>query len=294
MPQQQPPQPTPGDWVRQAAGSPAHLPCIEAFFQGHGYAPHRHDTYAIGRTLTGVQSFRYRSHYRHSLPGQSIVLHPDELHDGHAGTGEGFRYRMVYVPPALLQPMLGGRALPFVTEGISADPRLAASIQTLLRRMDGPLEPRQEEDALFDLAQALGDVAGPSGGGRRRACDFQSAEKARHFLHDHLHTTRAITLADLEQASGQDRWRLSRDFRALYGTSPYRYWMLRRLDLARSLVTQGIRPAEAAAAAGFSDQSHMTRQFTQAFGMPPARWARMQAGTGANCTIVQDAGDKAS
>ncbi|MDT0137235.1 hypothetical protein [Acidovorax sp. PRC11] len=37
-----------------------------------------------------------------------------------------------------------------------------------------------------------------------------------------------VTPADLERASGQDRWRLSLDFRALYGTSPYRYLLLRR------------------------------------------------------------------
>lgn len=132
--------PSPRDWVRQA-GNIARIPCIEAYFQGHGYAPHRHDTYAIGRTLSGVQSFRYRSEHRHSLPGQTLVLHPDELHDGHAGTGDGFRYRMVYVPPALLQSMLGGRPLPFVPGGITSDPRLAPPVEALLRRMDAPLDP---------------------------------------------------------------------------------------------------------------------------------------------------------
>ncbi len=266
--------PSPRDWVRQA-GNIARIPCIEAYFQGHGYAPHRHDTYAIGRTLSGVQSFRYRSEHRHSLPGQTLVLHPDELHDGHAGTGDGFRYRMVYVPPALLQSMLGGRPLPFVPGGITSDPRLAPPVEALLRRMDAPLAPLEEDDALFDLAQALCAVSGPAGG--RRTCDWQAAERARHFLHAQLPSPRPLTLADLEQASGQDRWRLSRDFRALYGTSPYRYLVLRRLDLARGLIAGGTPLAEAAAAAGFHDQSHMTRHFVQAFGVPPARWARMQA-----------------
>jgi len=267
--------PTPHDWVRQAAGH-TRLPCIEAYFQGHGYAPHRHDTYAIGRTLAGVQSFRYGREDRHSLPGQSIVLHPDELHDGHAGTGDGFRYRMVYVPPAVLQPMLGGQPLPFVAGGITADPRLAAPLETLLRGIDAPLAPLQEEDALFDLALALSAVADAPRSGRRRPCDWQAAERARQFLHDHLDASHTVTLADLEQASGQDRWRLSRDFRTLYGTSPYRYGVMRRLDRVRTLIVQGTPPAEAAVATGFFDQSHMTRHFTQAFGLPPARWARIQ------------------
>ncbi|MDT0137236.1 AraC family ligand binding domain-containing protein [Acidovorax sp. PRC11] len=59
------------DGVRQAGGS-ERLPCIEAYFHGHGYAPHRHDTCAVGSTLAGVRSFRYRGEHRHSLPGQTL------------------------------------------------------------------------------------------------------------------------------------------------------------------------------------------------------------------------------
>ncbi|HBO7078925.1 AraC family ligand binding domain-containing protein, partial [Pseudomonas aeruginosa] len=85
---------TPRDWVRRAPQHGA-VERIEAYFAGHGYDPHRHDTYAIGQTLAGVQSFRYRRSQRHSLPGGCLVLHPDELHDGEAGSQEGFRYRML-------------------------------------------------------------------------------------------------------------------------------------------------------------------------------------------------------
>lgn len=43
-----------------------------------------------------------------------------------------------------------------------------------------------------------------------------------------------MTLDTLSQVSGRDRWSLSRDFRTLYGTSPWRYVMMRRLDFAAS------------------------------------------------------------
>ena len=32
---------------------------------------------------------------------------------------------------------------------------------------------------------------------------------------------------------------------------------------------------DAAMLAGFTDQSHMTRQFRSTYGMPPARWVKM-------------------
>jgi hypothetical protein len=46
----------------QAGAAPAGIERLEAYFAGHGYDPHRHDTYAIGVTLSGVQLFDYRGH----------------------------------------------------------------------------------------------------------------------------------------------------------------------------------------------------------------------------------------
>src|ERR671926_1393025 len=91
---------------------------MEARFLGRAFAPHRHDTYAIGVTLSGVQAFRYRGAWRCCLPGQCHVLHPDELHDGEAGGDAGFAYRIAYIDPALIQQSLGGRPLPFVADPI--------------------------------------------------------------------------------------------------------------------------------------------------------------------------------
>jgi len=258
------------DWVIRGPQS-TKLERIEAYFSGYGFDPHRHDTYAIGRTLSGVHSFNYRRNMRHSLPGGTIVLHPDELHDGEAGTADGFRYRIIYVDPALLQQALGGKALPFIPDGISRDPRLYAATQTLMQGMDCLIDPLEEEDALYDLAQALAAVAGSPRG--RKSFDFMAAERAREYIHGALERT--ITLDELVAASGRDRWSLSRDFRALFGTSPYRYLTMRRLDHVRALMIAGHSLADASAIAGFTDQSHMTHHFTRTYGLPPARWLRM-------------------
>ena len=77
------------DWLVRAPQS-RKMERIEAYFGGHGYTPHRHDTYAIGVTEAGVQTFDYRGRVERSTPGQVVVLHPDEVHDGRAGTEAGF------------------------------------------------------------------------------------------------------------------------------------------------------------------------------------------------------------
>jgi AraC-like DNA-binding protein len=100
-----------------------------------------------------------------------------------------------------------------------------------------------------------------------------AAERAREFMHSAL--DRTVTLEELAQHSGRDRWSLSRDFRLLFGTSPYRYLTMRRLDLVRALLIQGQSLVSAALTAGFTDQSHMTRQFSKTYGLSPARWMKM-------------------
>lgn len=79
----------------------------------------------------------------------------------------------------------------------------------------------------------------------------------------------------LEAVTGRGRWGLARDFRSLFGTSPYRYLTMRRLDKARELMQRGSSLAEVAVAVGFSDQSHFTNHFTRAYGVTPARWLRL-------------------
>src|SRR5690606_12072010 len=61
------------DWLRQAAAQPE-LERFEAFFAGHAYDAHRHDSYAVGITLDGLQCFDYRGAEAGSRPGNVIVL----------------------------------------------------------------------------------------------------------------------------------------------------------------------------------------------------------------------------
>jgi AraC-like DNA-binding protein len=92
----------------------------------------------------------------------------------------------------------------------------------------------------------------------------------------HSELDRAITLDVLAEQSGRDRWSLSRDFRLLFGTSPYRYLTMRRLDLVRAMLLQGQSLIDAALNAGFTDQSHMTRHFSKTYGLSPSRWLKLQ------------------
>src|SRR5262245_3228409 len=214
------------DWMKIAPSCPG-VERVEAFFSGHGFDPHRHDTYAVGFTLQGVQSFRYRGAAERSTPGEAFVLHPDETHDGSAGTSAGFRYRILYVEPRFIADALGhGSPLPFVRDVVSTDRRLAAAIVPALDDLTAPLEELERDQIILDLAQALA-AADPSV--RRRPIAARH-RRAVAMVGELLDTGRPVTSAELEAATGLTRYALARHFRACLGTSPYRYLVMRRLD----------------------------------------------------------------
>lgn len=264
------------DWFRLDAVRPG-FERGEASFGGHAFSPHRHDTYALGVTLRGVQCFGYRGVETHCLPGQAFVLHPDEMHDGHAGTADGFTYRMLYLEPALVQSALVAprRPLPFLHGAVTSDPRLVAALRAALADEDGPMEDLRLDSHLVEIAAALAALDPSSVPRAADAPCARAVTQARAFLDEAF--AERVASETLERVTGLSRFALARHFRAYLGTSPHRYVVMRRLDRARALLRAGTPLAEAASASGFADQSHMTRHFKRVYGIPPGRWRELAA-----------------
>ena len=265
----------PDEWV-DATGPVDGVELFRARLCGRPFSRHRHDVYAIGVTEEGVQAFEYRGTVEHSLPGQVFVLHPDELHDGRAEGPGLFGYRQIYINPvriAAALPALTGRAapLPFASP-VTDDPVLARVVRMAFARAPEPLE----LDALvLALAEGLlrSSAAGSTGALRCRV-DLPAVARGRDYLHSRL---AIVQSSEIEAVTGLDRYQFARQFRAVYGTSPYRYSVMRRLDAARGWLHDERPLAETAVKAGFADQAHFTRTFKAAYGMTPGRYTKLCA-----------------
>jgi AraC-like DNA-binding protein len=100
----------------------------------------------------------------------------------------------------------------------------------------------------------------------------RAVARAREYLHAHLDGQ--PTLDELAQAAGANKFVLLRQFRRALHTTPHAYMVMLRIERARELLAHGMSPSDAAASAGFSDQSHMGRWFRRICGVTPATYAR--------------------
>ena len=244
---------------------------IEAVFADsrHTFARHTHETYGIGLIERGAQKSASGRGLVEAAAGNTITVNPGEVHDGAPIGGAARAWHMLYLQPALVQAaaedIFEGRPREEFYAPVLEDGRIAGLLSRLLTLLldasAGALG--REEQLLLLLAAELREQAprpdGPAAIGRARArLDGDPAS--------------AVTLENLASECGLGRFRLVRDFARLTGLTPHAYLLQRRTELARRLIASGTPLAEAAIAAGFADQSHMTRNFTRRYGYTPGAY----------------------
>ena len=99
----------------------------------------------------------------------------------------------------------------------------------------------------------------------------QSSPSVKQIMETNF--TYRFSMEEFARLSGRSLSSFKRDFKAIFGTSPGKWLIARRLDHARLLLrsTQKDIP-EVVDACGFENISHFTRVFKARFGLPPVRF----------------------
>lgn len=244
----------------------------------HSFPRHSHDRFGVGVIVAGGHRSSSGRGVVEARASDAIMVNPGEVHDGSPLDARGRAWRMLYFEPSMLADVaieLSGMAAHEIelTQPVIHDPLLkilfdrmfAVSVETQvpddLVREESMLEllgylvrTHATTQAYSKFTQSLGPIA------RARARIDEDPSSP-------------LTLSDLAADTGMSRFQLLRSFAQETGLPPHAYRMQRRVILARQLIACGGTLADAAAAAGFADQSHMTRAFVRLLGITPATYA---------------------
>ncbi|WP_308560796.1 AraC family transcriptional regulator [uncultured Klebsiella sp.] len=249
----------------------AQVPGVElyhAHISRYAFAPHTHEAFGIGTIELGAERFRYRGSQYVASVNTVVTMNPDELHTGEAETADGWRYRMIYLDPDMLEEVTGAGHWWF-SEVVRQDPLRSRQIGNLIYGLWHTDDPLAQQGLLQDLIDTFRPFA-------RHAPVLPESrhrfDRVREYLHDNY--MRTITLDELAQVAALSPYHFQRRFKAHFHVTPQQMLMAIRLWRAKAFLTRGMAAADVAAACGLTDQSHLTRAFTRHYGITPVRYQK--------------------
>ncbi|MCI9875498.1 AraC family transcriptional regulator [Pseudomonas atacamensis] len=248
---------------------------LRAQYVQQRFTPHVHDSFVFTVIESGAQRFHHRGGEHIAPSGTMVIINPDELHTGATVHQEGWRYRGFYpkldhLAEILREVEIPLKGTPRFNASVLIDPQVALAFQRLhlLAELDASalqLQALWREVTLLLFQRHAGIPIAPLPGKEPVA-----VRRAQELLLACLASP--PSLQDLGRAVNLSPFHLVRVFRATTGLSPFSWAMQKRLAFALKLLREGISPAQVAADLGFSDQSHLTRQFKRAYGIGPGAY----------------------
>ncbi|MCY1395741.1 HTH-type transcriptional activator RhaR [compost metagenome] len=239
------------------------------------FAPHVHEGYVFTVIERGAQRFRHRGGDHLAAAGGMVLINPDEVHTGSKAHDEGWLYRGFYpeiaqVTTVLDELNLGRGGLPSFSASVLRDAELTRTFATLHQLLDSGAAALQQQtcwrEALLMLFRRHARIPEPAPAGK----EPRAVAHARELLAARL--VEPPSLEELAAAVNLSPFHFARVFRKATGLPPHAWLKQRRLEQARALLKDGCAPSSVAMQMGFADQSHLNRQFKQAYGVAPGEY----------------------
>lgn len=265
------------EWTKSWHNPQLDVELLHAYYVQHAYPRHSHDYYVISLIARGRQSFTHQGTKLSTPPGGLILINPGAVHTGEAADTQGFELRALYPSISLMETavyeLTGRRALPYFRE-VRVDHRWATSNVLSLHKaiLDGAGLLECESRILWTMAQLIRRYADIGSMEGHLGKEQRAIQQVRQYIEEHF--AESVTLHTLAQHVALSPYYLLRVFRTEVGMPPYTYLESVRIRHTQRLIKAGKPLAEVAAEAGFSSQSHMTRQFKNIIGVTPGQYAQ--------------------
>jgi AraC-like DNA-binding protein len=255
---------------------------LHAHYIEQRFSPHVHEGFVFTVIERGAQRFRHRGSEHLAPVGSMVLINPDELHTGSKAHEQGWHYRGFYpdnarVGGVLAELELSKGGMPSFASSVLHDPQLHRLFAELHRLLDSAATALQQQTAWREAILLLFQRHGHLSAGRAPGHEPLAVARAKEMLASQL--CQPPSLEQLAAAVNLSPFHFARVFRRATGLPPHAWLKQRRLEQARSLLKSGCAPLNVALQLGYADQSHLTRQFKQAYGVGPGEYRRACSAT---------------
>ncbi len=192
----------------------------------------------------------------------------------------------IYVPKESLAAMAEDGDIPLIRELVVPNGTIDPVAYQLSLLMRPAIEHPEQANLLFlsGLMEALyGHLSARYGNVSIKSVRLKGGLSPRDLMRakDLIDTNLAgaVSLSVLAKECGMSPNHFARAFKQSTGVPPHRWLLLRRVELAMSLIELGeMTMPEVALSTGFADQSHLIRVFSKIVGATPKVWKTSRVG----------------
>lgn len=253
---------------------------IEAYrFKGimQKFPAHFHEYYVIGFIEEGQRHLVCKGEEYIINPGDLLLFNPYDTHSCEQIDGKTLDYRCINVKPDVMKKAMldihGDESLPCFKQNVLFQSEIVSPLRELHLHVSKDENVFEREELflylLEELIQTCSDLT------ILPAVSETSYEIKAICTYLDEHYAKSVTLNDLSTLTGCSKYHLLRSFTKQKGISPYCYLETIRVNQAKKLLEQGVKPIEVTTLTGFSDQSHLTKFFKRLVGLTPKQYMRI-------------------
>jgi len=234
------------------------------------YNLHSHSTLSIGAMTSGKTTMTSKSEQKELKAGELVIINPKRAHSCNPGEGNVRSYLMIYLDERWCRELQGeifGESKEFrsLKTEIIREPELFNRFVNVCEKLIASDDNMEQEQEIISLMSEF----------FIKYCDDnESSKETNHIIEDikkHLidNLQRNVSLEELSGKFRMNRYHLLRYFKAETGMTPHSFLINVRVERAKELLNSGKTLATTAHETGFTDQSHMHKNFKKYISATP-------------------------
>ena len=253
---------------------------IEAY-RFHGimqkFPNHFHEYYVIGFIESGKRQLSCKNKEYVVGTGDLVFFNPLDNHACEQIDNKTLDYRCLNIMPEIMQKVTkeitGNSYLPQFKAPVAYRSDQTTLLHNLHQMiMNESPNFNKVEAFYFFMKQLIDGYTEPPKEMSYRANEEKIQAVCQYI---EMHYKESISLDDLAIISNTNKYSLLRSFTRVRGITPYRYLQTIRINAAKKLLEQGVKPLDAALESGFVDQSHFSHFFMEFIGLTPGQYQKI-------------------